>query len=210
MRILITVFVLAASLLLGAIGFAYSGLYNVAASKEHGGVFSWFLSTTSHVSIARRAADIEVPDLADAALIQAGINDFDSMCSGCHGAPGKSAGAMGQGLNPAAPDLAESAVDMQPSELFWVTKHGIRMTGMPAWGVTHDDESLWPVVAFMNTLPGLGADDYQALLASAADAGHHAPEETNDHGSEDSGPPAQAAPEGEPEVDDHSTHDHTH
>lgn len=81
---------------------------------------------------------------------------------------------------------------------------------MPAWGVTHDDEALWPVVAFMNTLPGLSADDYQALLASAAGAGHHAPEETNDQGSDDSGPPAQAAPEGEPEVDDHSTHDHTH
>ena len=28
-----------------------------------------------------------------------------------------------------------------------MVKHGLKMTGMPAWGVTHDDEMLWDVVA---------------------------------------------------------------
>jgi hypothetical protein len=32
---------------------------------------------------------------------------------------------------------------------------GIKMTGMPAWGVTHDDELLWDVVAFVRKLPEL-------------------------------------------------------
>ncbi len=200
MKILITVSVLTAALILGVIGFAYSGFYDVGATSPHSGFSSWLLSTTSKASIARRAANIDVPNLGDPALIQAGINDFDSMCSGCHGAPGKPPEAMGQGLNPPAPDLAESAAGMSPSELFWVTKHGIRMTGMPAWGATHDDSALWPVVAFMSALQDMSGDDYQALLADAVGAGHHAPDETHDH-DDDSG---------NPEVDDHSTHEHEH
>lgn len=210
MKILMALILSVVALMLGAVGFAYSGLYDVAASSSHGGFVSWFLSTTSHASIARRAADIEVPDLNNAMLIQAGVNDFDTMCSGCHGAPGKSPAAMGQGLNPSAPNLAESVLDMSPSELFWVTKHGVKMTGMPAWGATHDDSALWPVVAFMNTLPGLSGDDFQALLASTEGAGHHAPEEAVDHGSDDGDLPEQAEPESEPDADDHSTHEHEH
>jgi hypothetical protein len=88
--------------------------------------------------------------------------------------PSKDPEAMGQGLNPPAPDLAEEAAELTPAELFWVTKNGIRMTGMPAWGATHDDESIWPVVAFMTRLPDLDASAYQELLASAEGQGHHA------------------------------------
>ncbi len=208
MKILNTLFIFVALLLFGAVEFAYSGLYDVAASSSHGRLANWFLSTTSHASIVRHAADIEVPELNDAALVQAGINDFDAMCSGCHGAPGKPAGAMGQGLNPPAPNLAESAVDMQPSELFWVTKHGIKMTGMPAWGATHDDDALWPVVAFMTTLPELNGDGYQALLANAEGAGHHAPEQKHEHSSSSGETEQQTQPDSEPEVHDHSTHEH--
>lgn len=207
MKILVTSLVLAAVLLLGAIGFAYSGLYNVAATSPHSGLANWLFSVTSHASIERRAADIEVPDLSDLALVQAGVNDFDAMCSGCHGAPGKNPEAMGLGLNPPAPNLAESTENMSPSELFWVTKNGIKMTGMPAWGATHDDDALWPVVAFMNTLSDLTGDEYQALLASSDGAGHHAGSEVHEDDSDGGDTPV---PESEPEADDHSTHDHKH
>jgi hypothetical protein len=45
------------------------------------------------------------------------------------------------------------------------------MTGMPAWGVTHSDELLWDVVAFLQKLPELSAEEYQALVKSAPS--HH-------------------------------------
>ncbi len=154
-------------------GFVYSGLYDVGASSPHSGFANWVMSTTMHASVDRRAKDIDVPNLDDEALQLAGINDFDSMCAACHGAPGQDPEAMGQGLNPPAPDLKESAAHSTAAELFWVTKHGIKMTGMPAWGASHDDEALWPVVAFMTLLPKLSADDYQAMLASAEGSGHH-------------------------------------
>jgi hypothetical protein len=49
----------------------------------------------------------------------------------------------------------------------WIIKHGVKTTGMPAWGITHDDELLWDVVAFLRKLPELTAEQYQALVKSA-------------------------------------------
>ncbi len=185
MKTLITLAIVTIVGLMGAIGFAYSGLYDVGASSPHSGFVNWLLSTTSHASVERRSRDIEVPDLEAEALQLAGVNDFNGMCAGCHGAPGQDPEAMGQGLNPPAPDLAVSAAEMTPAELFWVTKNGIKMTGMPAWGATHDDDALWPVVALMKKLPDLDAAGYQAFLADAEGFGHHADNATDD-GREDS------------------------
>ncbi len=174
MKLLLVLLAMLIIAVIGAAGYAYSGLYDVSADSQHGKVVGWLLSTTSHESVERRAANIDVPDLTDDKLKLAGANDFKTMCADCHGAPGQEPKAIGKGLNPAPPDLAESAAHMTPAEVFWVTKHGIRMTGMPSWGATHDDDALWPVVAFITVLPELGADDYQALLAKAAGTGHHA------------------------------------
>ena len=180
------------------VGFAYSGIYDVSAGSSHSGILHWLLSTTSHASIERQAKAIDVPDLNDDAFALAGVNDFNEMCADCHGAPGRKPGAMGQGLNPSPPDLAEAALEMSPAELFWVTRNGIKMTGMPAWGVTHDDDAIWPVVAFMMKLPELDATQYQDLLVRAKGMGHH----TDDSGQSEDLPK-------EPEAHDHSTHEHS-
>lgn len=179
-----------------AVSFIYSGLYNVSANAPHGGVVSWLLSTTSHASVERRARGIEVPDLSDDALALAGVNDFNSMCAGCHGAPGREPEAMGIGLNPPAPDLAEEAAEMTAAELFWVTKNGIRMTGMPAWGKSHEDEDLWPVIALLTRLPEMDSDTYESMLAAAAGMGHHSTD----------APAAGHSYDEEP--DDHGTYEH--
>lgn len=218
MKALSKLLVAAVVVVIGSVGFAYSGFYDVSASSTHGGLVNWLLSRTSHASIERRARSISVPELTDTALVRAGVNDFDAMCAACHGAPGKEPEAMGLGLNPLAPDLAESAVQLNAAELFWVTKNGIKMTGMPAWGATHDDDALWPVVAFMTTLPDLDADGYQALLASAAGVGHHAEgDDQGDHEHDDSNSGVADAsdtyegPAPEKEAPPHDDgHDHSH
>ena len=205
MKTLITLLIAAATVAIGAIVYAFSGIHDVSASSPHSGVISWLLSTTAHASVERRSSDIDVPDLSDASLARAGIKDFDAMCVACHGAPGREPEAVGQGLNPPAPDLAESAAHMQPAELFWVTKNGLKMTGMPAWGATHDDDALWPVVAFITTLGDLDADGYEELLASAAGLGHHA----GGHGHGEmtpAEPDHQAAPADD--AHDHDAHSH--
>ena len=52
---------------------------------------------------------------------------------------------------------------MSPQELFWVTKNGIKMTGMPAWGKTHSDKKIWAMVAFMKKLPDMSAEEYKKM-----------------------------------------------
>ena len=173
MKVVKVVVSLVAVAAIAATGFAYSGLYDVSASSPHSGLVDWLLSTTSRASVNRHAVGVQVPDLDDAMAL-AGVSDFDAMCTGCHGAPGQEPAAMGQGLNPPAPDLARAATELTPAEIFWVTKNGIKMTGMPSWGATHDDSAIWPVVAFIGRLPGLDADQYQMMLANAQGQGHHA------------------------------------
>jgi len=215
--IVMTLLLAAVLLLVGAVAYIYSGVYDVGASTPHGAISSWVMKATMHSSVERRAGQIEVPDLSDESLVLAGVNDFEEMCVQCHGAPGKEPAAVGQGLNPPAPDLAESANEMTAAELFWVTKHGIKMTGMPSWGNTHEDDALWPVVALMTTLPGLDAAAYDGLLNRAEGMGHHANDATgNDHqhgavdenqAPHDHGEPA-GAEESEETEHDHSTHEH--
>jgi mono/diheme cytochrome c family protein len=166
-------------------------LYDVSARSSHNSFVSWYLSTTAQAAIKRRAVDIAVPDLDNETLVLAGINDYEAMCVGCHGAPGKSPGPIGLGLNPPAPDLQKSAAKMSTAELFWVTKHGIKMTGMPAWGATHDDNAIWPVVAFTSRLPSLDELGYQSLSDAAVGHGHHSDvPSTARHGTAESAEPS--------------------
>lgn len=225
MKFLSVVIVAVVIAVIGVIGFAYSGVYNVSANSSHNGGVQWLLATTSNASIKRHARSIEVPDLEDQALIFSGINDFDAMCVGCHGGPGKDPDAMGQGLNPPAPDLSEVVAESTSAELFWVTKNGIKMTGMPSWGATHGDNVIWPVIAFLKKLPDLDALGYQTMLVAAQGHGHHAQHLASDDGSngdseassnnstdvqsENQGGELKESPQQKPaEEHDHAAHDH--
>jgi mono/diheme cytochrome c family protein len=145
----------------------YAGLYNVAADVPHTQPVYWLLETAREQSVAARAADIEVPDdLNNDDRVVSGAGQYAEMCAGCHLAPGMKRTEASRGLYPRAPELRRGS-DLAPAEEFWVVKHGIKATGMPAWGVTHSDEMLWDVVAFLQTLPELTPEQYQSLVESA-------------------------------------------
>jgi mono/diheme cytochrome c family protein len=165
----------------GAVGLAYSGLPNVAASQADPGPLRWLLETTRQHSVARHAARIAVPDLSGDELVTDGAADFDAMCAHCHGGPGREPFVAAGDMSPPPPDLGRVAPQRSPAELFWVIKHGIRMTGMPAWGVTHSDGELWALVAFIERLPGLSAAGYDRLLERAAAEGHEHHHEHSAH-----------------------------
>ncbi len=168
------VIVIAVIALLGIFGVVQSGLFNVAATEKDGPLLTWFLHTTMERSVAKRARDIESPDLNSRELILAGVSDYVGMCAQCHGEPGKQAGALTQGLNPAPPDLKALAEDGTAAEKFWIITNGIRMTGMPAFGKTHKPDDIWPVVAFLQSAGNLDAADYNRLVAESKSYGHHA------------------------------------
>lgn len=155
-------------LLLVAAGVAiYAGLYNVGADVPHTQPVYWLLDTVRERSVAARAQNIAVPkDLDDAKRISIGAGEYSEMCSGCHLAPGMKRTEISRGLYPRAPELRRNT-DLTPAEQFWIVKHGLKMTGMPAWGVTHDDDLLWDVVAFVRKLPELTPEQYQTMVKDA-------------------------------------------
>jgi mono/diheme cytochrome c family protein len=145
----------------------YAGLYNVAADIPHTQPVYWLFDTVRQRSVAARARDIVVPnDLDDTNRVSRGAGQYAEMCSGCHLAPGMKRTEISRGLYPRAPELRRKT-DLTPAEQFWIVKHGVKMTGMPAWGVTHEDELLWDVVAFVRKLPELTPEQYEALVKNA-------------------------------------------
>jgi mono/diheme cytochrome c family protein len=170
----------------GILAFLYSGWYDVGASVRQSTLASWARKTLVNRSVAHYAAGIVPPPLDDPALVQAGFTRYDRACVSCHGAPGVAPAAFVGGLYPVAPAWSAMARRWSPAELFWTVKHGIKLSGMPAWVTTDSDRDVWAVVAFVERLPELAPADYQALRQAAAFAKDHAPES--------GGHPAPASP----------------
>ena len=174
MRIIAAILVAALVVLLSSLAALYAGLYDVAATEPHSPVTSWLLETARTRSIKAHAASIQAPPgLDDPAKVIIGVEHFAAHCAVCHGAPGVPRGDIARGLYPAPPDLAKTAQLYTPAELFWTVKHGIKMTGMPAWS-DHSDEEIWATVGFLQRLPGMSEQDYAKLvMESMAQGGHH-------------------------------------
>ena len=154
--------VLAGAALLGLGAYIYSGHYNIAADQPHWFATTKIITALRDRSIERRTRDIAIPDLEDPGLTLKGAGQYDAMCAGCHLAPGLGNSEIRRGLYPEPPDLSRTRID--PANAFWVIKHGIKMTGMPAWGRTHDDITLWSIVAFINKLHGMTPEAYREIV----------------------------------------------
>jgi mono/diheme cytochrome c family protein len=152
---------LAAGALAGLGAYIYSGHYNIAADEPHWFITAKIIETLRDRSIDRRAKDIVIPDLEDSRLLLKGADQYEAMCAGCHLAPGMENSEIRQGLYPAPPDFSRARTD--PARAFWVIKHGIKMTGMPAWGRTHDDITLWSIVALIRKLPEMTPQAYKEM-----------------------------------------------
>jgi cytochrome c553 len=142
---------------------AWSGIYNIAASRGHLAVTEWFLAFGMRHSVARRALLVEVPPLDSLDLVTLGAGHFHAGCAYCHGSPGTPSNPVAQRMLPPPPDLSHATSQWKDRELFWIVKHGIKYTGMPAWVSQQRDDEVWAVVAFLKRLPGLSEDAYREL-----------------------------------------------
>lgn len=191
---------------LGALGLTgaaavYSGMVDVSADTPHSAVVHRLLETARERAIARRAAAITPPaDLDDPKRHRRGAGNYAAMCADCHLTPGVENSEIRRGLYPTPPDLAhaEAAEGMQgAARRFWIIKHGIKASGMPAWSRGGmEDAAIWDLVAFLGHLPTLSLQQYQALVESS-DGHSHA-----------GVPHAEASPADKARGHDHDSHDH--
>jgi mono/diheme cytochrome c family protein len=145
--------------------FIYSGRYNIGADDHHSRPVAAALEALRERSIQVRAADLAVPNLDDPQLVLKGAGQYAAMCTQCHLVPGQRDSEIRPGLYPQPPNLSQLHVD--PKQAFWVIKHGIKMSAMPAWGGSHDDDTIWSMVAFLQKLPTLSPQQYKEIVAKA-------------------------------------------
>jgi mono/diheme cytochrome c family protein len=158
-------------LLVGGAAFIWFGLYNVAADEPHWRLTHRIIETARERSVRVRAAAIEAPELDDAELVRGGAGNYDAMCTGCHLRPGAADTELSIGLYPVPPPWSE--LDrIAPREAFWVIKHGVKASGMPAWGISMDDRYVWGMVAFIQKLPSMTPAEYRAMVAASPGHSH--------------------------------------
>jgi cytochrome c553 len=167
--------ILALAGLLGGLLLAWSGLINVGASTGHWAITDWFLHYAMRQSVETHSMGIEAPPLDDPALIHRGAGHYASGCAPCHGAPGQPRSAIARAMTPPPPFLPEKIREWQPHELFWIVRHGVKFTGMPAWAALERTDEVWAMTAFLLQLPDMQPEAYRMLalgeVAENYDAG---------------------------------------
>ena len=109
---------------------------------------------------------MRAPEQITPQMLEAGATAYKSMCQHCHAGLGVERDKWASGMRPRPPHLVEAAADWEQNEIFWIAKQGVKMSGMPAFGPTHDDQTLWGVAAFVKQLPGMDAARYSAMGAA--------------------------------------------
>ena len=160
----------------GGVAAVYTGAYNIAATEEHVSFVRWALDTTMQNSVERQARTVPQPPSFTPEMVASGAGAYKGMCQHCHAGVGVQRSSWANGMRPRPPHLSEAAAHWEPSEVFWLVKHGVRMTGMPAFGPTHDDQTIWSIVAFVKALPAMTPERYTSLGSAAHGGG------SQDHG----------------------------
>jgi mono/diheme cytochrome c family protein len=152
---------------IGIVAFVRSGVYDIGADDHYSAPVLAVIRELRERSIDARAGTIEVPHLEDPSKISAGAARYSVLCAGCHLAPGMTKSDLRKGLYPHPPNLVQQDI-WDVRRAFWTIKHGIKMSAMPAWGGTLNDESIWEIVAFIRQMPDMTTETYQQLSMSHA------------------------------------------
>jgi hypothetical protein len=118
-----------------------SGIVPIKASSGHWAITAWVLDLAKSRSVATHTIGMSVPPLEDTSLAMKGASYFDFGCAPCHGSPVLEQPTIASMMTPRPPALGRAASEFDRDELFYIVKHGIKFTGMPAWpALQRDDE----------------------------------------------------------------------
>lgn len=142
---------------------AASGIVPIKASSRHWLVTVWLLEFSKRRSVSTHTLGVSVPELTDQDAFKAAAH-YEIACRACHGSPGSPQPTIAFHMTPRPPNLAESVPKYDPEELFYIVKHGIKFTGMPAWPTQLRDDEVWAMTAFLRRYPDLDQPLYEQLV----------------------------------------------
>jgi mono/diheme cytochrome c family protein len=149
---------LAAEAFLGA-AVLYLGLAPVAADQPPSTLEARILGVALRKAVLQRTSAEQEPPPPSNEDLAGGGEIYKEMCSRCHGEPSAVSSSLGSSFYPPAPFLPGHKSEWSERELFWIIKHGIRNTAMPAWAALLADDDIRQVAALVkrfDTVPVAG------------------------------------------------------
>ena len=121
------------------------------------------------IAIARGARGLSIPSSAKqeknpypptSANLEDGKEHFADHCATCHANDGSGHTLLGMNLYPKPPDMRLSQTqNLTDGELFYIINNGVRLTGMPGWGTSHQPKETWDLVDFIRHLPKMSDEE---------------------------------------------------
>lgn len=127
----------------------YFGLAPVGADRPPSALEARVLGVALRQAVLRQTSGAEEPAAPSDEDLANGREIYGEMCSRCHGEPGAAASPLGSSFYPPAPLLPGRESRWSERELFWIIKHGIRNTAMPAWAALLTDDDIRQVAALV-------------------------------------------------------------
>jgi mono/diheme cytochrome c family protein len=125
------------------------GLYPIGADNPPSRLERSLAMRALDVYADKHKPEMENPVQPTAANLTDGARLYEQHCSLCHGGARSKVSPLRDRFNPPVPQLIARVPDDEDAWVFWVTKHGARMTGMPSWDGILSDDQIWTVVAFI-------------------------------------------------------------
>jgi mono/diheme cytochrome c family protein len=143
--------IIVAMIAIAVVGYTYTsqGFANTRADQKPSALERKILGGAMDASAERHAPNVQDPIPPTDENLLAGAKIYNENCGVCHGSPAQPMGQVGISLNPPAPQFLRHAPDMPDNQNYYITRHGVRMTGMPAWGEQMNDNQLWTVTTFL-------------------------------------------------------------
>jgi len=152
----------------GAYLVLYLGLFPIGADNPPGAMERRLAHTATDAYLAKNAPKQENPFQPTSANLIEGAREYEEYCAVCHGGAANRISPLQNKFSPAVPQLVNRVPRDPDAEFWWITKHGYRLTGMPAWdGILSDDE-IWKVIAFVKHSDKLPPDAQAAWQAAAS------------------------------------------
>jgi mono/diheme cytochrome c family protein len=143
------------ALLVGGRFVLTSGYVNFSADQRPSSTEMHLAMSAMDAWAEHNAPDVKNPVPATEENLVTGAKLYLEHCAGCHGLPSNPNSQFAKSFNPPVPNFFRKAPDMPENQNFFITKQGIRWTGMPAWSHILSDTQIWQTVTFMSNIEKL-------------------------------------------------------
>jgi mono/diheme cytochrome c family protein len=146
--------------------FVTSGALPAGQDSKPSRLERWAAKKSLRAAMRREAQGLTSPLQPTDDNLSAGIALYRAHCQVCHGGADGGVSLIARGLTPNAPQLAKDGVEDDPEGMtYWKVAHGIRFTGMPAFGETLSGREMWQIALFVKHMDSLPHGARSAWLA---------------------------------------------